>query len=67
MDNHKILKKISLYDIYEGESIGSNRIAYSMRFILQDESKTLGEKEINSTMDILIKVFEEELNAEIRK
>ena len=62
LNKNKILKKVSLYDIYEGDSIGSNRIAYSMRFILQDESKTLGEKEINSTMDILIKVFEEELN-----
>ena len=67
LNKNKILKKVSLYDIYEGDSIGSNRIAYSMRFILQDESKTLGEKEINSTMDKLIKVFEEELNAEIRK
>ena len=63
LNKNKILKKVSLYDIYQGDSIGSNRIAYSMRFILQDESKTLGEKEINSTMDILIKVFEEELNA----
>ena len=67
LNKNKILKKVSLYDIYESDSIGSNRIAYSMRFILQDGSKTLGEKEINSTMDKLIKVFEEELNAEIRK
>jgi len=63
----KSLKKVSLYDIYEGESIGKDQVAYSLRFILQDENKTLGEKEINSTMENLIKVFEKKLNAEIRK
>lgn len=63
----KALKNFSLYDIYEGESIGKDKVAYSLRFILQDENKTLGEKEINSTMDNLIKAFEKKLNAEIRK
>ena len=63
----KALKNFSLYDIYEGESIGKDKVAYSLRFILQDENKTLGEKEINSTMDSLIKAFEKKLNAEIRK
>jgi phenylalanyl-tRNA synthetase beta chain len=63
----KAVKKVSLYDIYEGESIGKGKIVYSLRFILQDENKTLGEKEINSTMENLIKVFERKLDAEIRK
>ena len=68
MTSHvKTVKKVSLYDIYEGESIGKDQVAYSLRFILQDENKTLGEKEINSTMENLIKVFERKLDAEIRK
>ena len=61
-----LIKKIHLYDIYEGKNI-NNKKAYAIRFILQDDNKTLDEKSINHTMETLIGSFEKELEAEIRK
>ena len=63
----KIIKNYSLYNIYEGDRIGKNKVAYALRFILHDESKTLEDKIINSTMENLISRFEKDLKAEIRK
>ncbi len=62
-----IIKNYSLYDIYEGENIGEKKIAYALRFVLQDVKKTLEEKKINSTMENLMENFEKLLGAEIRK
>ena len=56
-----------MYDIYEGKNIDKNKKAYAIRFILQDDLKTLDEKSINYTMETLIKSFEKELKAQIRK
>ena len=61
------IKKLQLYDIYEGKNIDKSKKAYAIRFILQDDLKTLDEKSINHTMETLIKSFEKELKAQIRK
>ena len=63
----KIIKKVTLYDIYQGDIIGKNKVAYALRFILQDDDKTLEDKRINGTMKNLINSFEKDLGAEIRK
>ena len=63
----KIIKKVTLYDIYQGDTIGKNKVAYALRFILQDDEKTLEDKRINGTMKNLINSFEKDLGAEIRK
>ena len=65
--NKKIIKNVSLYDIYRGENIGKDKVTYSIRFILQDDRTTLDDKTINNTMDLLISLFEKKLNAIIRK
>ena len=65
--NDKIIKNISLYDIYEGKNIGKNKKAYALRFVLQEKNKTLDDKTISSIMNNLIIEFEKKLNAEIRK
>ena len=48
-------------------SIGKDKIAYALRFVLHDDNKTLEDKIINSTMENLIMRFEKDLKAEIRK
>ena len=63
----KIIKNYSLYNIYEGDRIGKDKIAYALRFVLHDDNKTLEDKIINSTMENLIMRFEKDLKAEIRK
>jgi phenylalanyl-tRNA synthetase beta chain len=63
----KILRKVNLFDIYEGDKIESGKKSYAVSFILQDEEKTLAEKEIDSLMNRLMMGFEKELGAVIRK
>jgi phenylalanyl-tRNA synthetase beta chain len=65
--SNKVIKKTSLYNVYEGNNIGNNKKAYALRFVLQDENKTLDDKTINNIMNNLIEDFEIKLKAEIRK
>ena len=63
--NH-ILKKVHLFDVFEDEKIGKGKKSYAISFILQDEKRTLTEKQIEQVMSRLIKAFESRLGAKIR-
>lgn len=63
----RLIKSIGVFDVYEGENIPKGKKAYALSFTLQDEHKTLTEDEIETTMQRLIKAFEEKLGAVIRK
>src|SRR5690606_7548808 len=68
MDTEKrLIKNIVAFDVYEGENIPKGKKAYALSFTLLDEAKTLTDQEIDSTMDRLIRAFEEKLGAIIRK
>ncbi len=62
----KLLKKVSLFDVFEGEKLGADKKSYAISFILQDENKTLTDKQIDKIMNNFIRVFEKELGAQIR-
>ena len=61
-----LLKKIRIFDVYEGDKIGKDKKSYAVGFILQSPFKTLTDKLIDKTMNKLINVFEKNLNAKIR-
>ncbi len=63
----KKLTNFNLVDIYEGEKLDANKKTYTLNFTLQDQKKTLKEKEIDKIMNKLMETFERELEAEIRK
>jgi phenylalanyl-tRNA synthetase beta chain len=62
----KLLRKVGLFDVYEGEKIAAGKKSYAVSFILLDEEKTLTDAEIDKVMQKLIKAFERELQASIR-
>lgn len=62
----KLLKKVSLFDVFEGEKLGANKKSYAVSFILQDEYKTLADKQIDKIINNFIRIFEQELGAQIR-
>jgi phenylalanyl-tRNA synthetase beta chain len=62
-----LLKDISLFDVYESESLGRNKKSYAVSFTLRDDLKTLTDKNIDKVMNNLISAFERELNAQIRR
>ena len=62
----RLLKKVGLFDVFEGEKIESGKKSYAVSFILQDKQKTLTDAEIENVIKKLIRVFEEKLHAQIR-
>jgi len=62
-----LIREIITFDVYEGEKIPEGKKAYALGFTLQDESKTLTDEEIESTMQRLMEAFEQKLGAVIRK
>ena len=63
---NKLLKSINLFDVYKGDKLPKGKKSYALSFVLQDENKTLTEKQIDIVMDKLMKVFQEKAGAEIR-
>lgn len=62
----KLLKKISLFDVYVGKGIAEGCKSYAVSFILQDTDKTLNDKQIEAVMAKLQKNLETQLGAKIR-
>ncbi len=62
----KILKEVSLFDVYEGKNLPESKKSYAVSFILQDEEKTLNEKQIDNLMTRIQKNLEDRLNARLR-
>ena len=62
----KLLKKVGLFDVYEGDRIEAGKKSYAVSFVLQDKDKTLSDKQIEAVMAKLLKTFESKLGAKIR-
>lgn len=62
-----LLQQLNLFDVFESEKLGADKKSYAVSFTFQDAQKTLTDKEIDSVMEKLVKAFEGQLNAEIRK
>ncbi len=62
----KLLKKVSLFDVYEGKNIDAGKKSYAVSFILQDDTKTLTDNQIDSIMQKLMKNYEDKLGATLR-
>jgi phenylalanyl-tRNA synthetase beta chain len=62
----KLLKKVELFDVYEGDKLPAGKKSYAVNFILQDEEKTMGDKQIDAIMQKLIANLKKQLNAELR-
>lgn len=62
----KYLKNVELFDVYEGKNLPAGKKSYAVNFILQDEGKTLNDKQIDAIMSKLIANIKKELNAELR-
>ncbi len=61
-----LLKDINLFDVYEGKNLAEGKKSYALSFIIQDNSKTLTDVQIDKIMSKLQKNFETELGASLR-
>jgi phenylalanyl-tRNA synthetase beta chain len=62
----QLLKSINLFDVYEGKNLPAGKKSYAVSFTLQDENKTLTDKQIDKIMNKLQSNFENKLGAELR-
>ena len=62
----KFLKRVELFDVYEGDKLPAGKKSYAVNFILQDAEKTMGDKQIEAIMAKLIQNLKKQLNAELR-
>lgn len=62
----KLLKKVNLFDVYDGDKLEAGKKSYAISFILQDEEKTLTDNQIEKIMEKMVKNFETQLGAKLR-
>ena len=62
-----LLKEVNVFDVYVGDKLPEGKKSYALSFLLQDEEKTLTEKQIEGIMQKLIANFEKQAGAEVRK
>ncbi len=62
----KILKEVTLFDVYEGKNLPEDKKSYAVSFILQDEEKTLNDKQIENIMQKIQRNLEQRLGAQLR-
>ncbi|MDW3197554.1 MAG: phenylalanine--tRNA ligase subunit beta [Cytophagales bacterium] len=63
----KLLNRVNVFSVYEGKNIDADKKAYAISFHLQDLERTLTDKQIDKVMNNLMRRFEQDLNAVIRK
>jgi phenylalanyl-tRNA synthetase beta chain len=61
-----LLKDVDLFDVYEGNNLPEGKKSYAVSFLLQDETKTLADKQIDKIMQKLQQTFEKNLDAILR-
>ena len=62
----KLLKRVELFDVYEGKNLPDGKKSYAVNFILQDEERTMNDKQIDAIMQKLIANLKKQLGAELR-
>ena len=61
-----LLKEVDLFDVYQGDKLPQGKKSYAVSFLIQDETKTLADKQIEKIMQKLQQTFEKNLDAILR-
>ena len=62
----KLLKEVYLFDVYEGKNLPEGKKSYAVTFMLQDENKTLNDKQIDAIMHKIVSNLQQKLEAQLR-
>jgi phenylalanyl-tRNA synthetase beta chain len=62
----KLLKSVSLFDVYEGDKLPEGKKSYALSFVLEDKSRTLDERTIEKTMSNIQRQLEQKCGAVVR-
>ncbi len=62
----KLLRRVELFDVYEGKQLEAGKKSYAVAFTLQDETKTMNDKQTEAIMGKIIAQLEKQLGATLR-
>ena len=62
----KLLKQVTLFDVYRGDRIPSDKKQYALNFVLQDMDRTMTDNDVEKVMARLVNVFSQEFGATLR-
>jgi phenylalanyl-tRNA synthetase beta chain len=62
----KLLRKVQLFDVYEGKNLPEGKKSYAISFTLQDPTKTLTDKQIDDIMQRLVNQYQDKIGAKLR-
>lgn len=62
----KLLKRVELFDVYEGKNLEVGKKSYAVNFLFQDETKTMNDKQTEAAMKKIIQNLEKQLGAQLR-
>lgn len=62
----KLLKSVSLFDVYEGDKLPAGKKSYALSFLLEDKTRTLDDRTIERIMQNLTVQFERQCGAQVR-
>ena len=62
----ELLKKVELFDVYEGKNLEAGKKSYAVSFWLQDENATLNDKVIDKVMSKIVGSLQHQLDAKLR-
>ncbi|MEQ9063035.1 MAG: phenylalanine--tRNA ligase subunit beta [Vicingaceae bacterium] len=63
---NRLLKEVSLFDVYRGKGVDPDKKSYAVSFLFRDDNKTLTDAQIDKVMKKFIDRFQTELGAELR-
>ena len=62
----KLLREVTLFDVYEGDNLPAGKKSYAISMTLRDDEKTLNDKQIEAVMNKIISALTKQLGAELR-
>ena len=64
--DRKLIRDVNLFDVYESNKLAAGKKSYAISMTLQDDQKTLQDRQIDAVMQKVIKALETQLGAQLR-
>ena len=61
-----LLRGVNLFDVYEGKNLEAGKKSYAISVTLQDDVKTLQDKQIDAVMGKIVANLEKQVGAKLR-
>ena len=61
-----VCKNVTRCDVYEGKNLEAGKRSYAVNFLLQDDTKTMNDKQTDAVMAKIIASLEKQIGAKLR-